>query len=177
MWYYPIVISKSYFNLRLITNPTFNASILYLFIYKKKWYLRTESVKGLDVMSKHYDHFVKNKKKFLLKKNQEFSSIRQSYLNGANISSSHRLLFHYIANLKSYIANTLFLYPLETSEKLWFSHVFRGYIKGALAWNELTHFQPMFHLYTPSLVENGLLYLPSFRNRRQYLRPFVLFHV
>ena len=127
-------------------------------------------------MSKHYDHFVKNKNKFLLKNNQEFSSIRQSYLNGANISSSHRLLFHYVANLKSYIANALFLYPLET-EKLWFSHVFRGFIKGALAWNELTHFQPMFHLYTPLLVENGLMCLPSFRNRRQYFRPFVLFHV
>ena len=31
--------------------------------------------------------------------------------------------------------NFTFLYPLTTSENLWFSDVFRGYIDGTLAWN------------------------------------------
>ena len=34
-------------------------------------------------------------------------------------------------------ANVPFLYPLKTSENLWFSEVFRGYRKGTLAWNGL----------------------------------------
>ena len=33
--------------------------------------------------------------------------------------------------------NVVFLYPLKTSENLWFSDVFRGYRKGTLTWNGL----------------------------------------
>ena len=35
-------------------------------------------------------------------------------------------------------ANDLFLYPLKTSENLWFSDVFRGYRKRPMARNGLT---------------------------------------
>ena len=37
----------------------------------------------------------------------------------------------------SFQVNVLFLYPQKTSEKLWFSDVFRGYRKGTLAWYRL----------------------------------------
>ena len=37
--------------------------------------------------------------------------------------------------LNPFQANVPFLYPLKTSENLWFSDVSRGYRKGTLAWN------------------------------------------
>ena len=37
-------------------------------------------------------------------------------------------------------ATDLFWYPLETSENLWFSDVFRGYQKRSVVWNELMIF-------------------------------------
>ena len=40
-------------------------------------------------------------------------------------------------NLHPFQANVSFLYPLKTSENLWFSDVFRAYRKGALAQNGL----------------------------------------
>ena len=43
-----------------------------------------------------------------------------------------------------------FLYPLKTSENLWFSDVFRGYKNVTLlVWKELTHFRPVFPFYAP----------------------------
>ena len=40
--------------------------------------------------------------------------------------------------LLTYVMPLFFLYPLKTSENLWFSHVFRGCRKRPVAWNELT---------------------------------------
>ena len=43
-----------------------------------------------------------------------------------------------------------FLYPLKTSENLWFSDVFRGYKNVTLlVWKELTYFRPVFPFYAP----------------------------
>ena len=47
-----------------------------------------------------------------------------------------------------------FLYPLRTSENPMF---FRGFRKGTLVRNWLTHFSPMFHIYTPENVRKPFL--------------------
>ena len=39
---------------------------------------------------------------------------------------------------KQFQTNVPFIYPLKTSESLWFSDIFWGYRKGTLAWNGLT---------------------------------------
>ena len=40
-------------------------------------------------------------------------------------------------NFNSFLANVLTLYPLKTTEKLWFPGVFRGYKMGRLVRNGL----------------------------------------
>ena len=47
----------------------------------------------------------------------------------------HRMVprFHLSYEVNPFQANVLLLYPLKTSENLWFSDDFRGYRKGILA--------------------------------------------
>ena len=43
-------------------------------------------------------------------------------------------------SLSTFHATGLLLYPLKTSENLWFSDVFRGYRKGPVTWNGLNQY-------------------------------------
>lgn len=55
-----------------------------------------------------------------------------------NSTTEHIKSCHFqIVTFQAYVSS---LYPLKTSEKLWFSVVFRWYRKGILAWNGLPQF-------------------------------------
>ena len=55
-----------------------------------------------------------------------------------DIGRFSNLHYTFIYVINPFHATGLFLYPLETSEKLWFSDVFRGYRKRLVAWNGLS---------------------------------------
>ena len=46
-------------------------------------------------------------------------------------------------------ASVLFLYPLKTSENLWFSDVFRWYRNSTVVWKRLSHFISLVSFYNP----------------------------
>ena len=54
---------------------------------------------------------------------------------GSKLFNRLTLGFGHIRELNLFQANAPFLYPLKTSENLWFSDVFRRYRKETLTWN------------------------------------------
>ena len=76
-----------------------------------------------------------------------FNMARNSYSEfslGMMYDEKYRLK----VNINPFFTSVPFLYPLKTSENLWFSDVFRGCKKGTYWRNGLINFQPLFHSYT-----------------------------
>ena len=80
-----------------------------------------------------------------MKKCFDFSYIKTNSFLGYTVLYIGRSWY---ININPFHANVLFLYPLKASKNQIFSDVFRGSKTRKLAWKELTHLRPMFHLCT-----------------------------
>ena len=74
------------------------------------------------------------------------------------------------AGINPFLATGFFLYPLKTSENLWFSNFFRGYRKRPERWNWLVHLGPMYPSYRNQFALEINWLVPS---RRKHLPQWI----
>ena len=99
-------------------------------------------------------------------KNNFINVIKDKFVMSYVISFCKKIFncIKYLQLLNPFQANVPFLYPLKTLENLRLSDVFRGYRKGALAWNGLSNeirncilddsYPISWHWYLPMSPEN-----------------------
>ena len=90
--------------------------------------------------------------------NSYFSNVN----NEDTITFKKFALMSLLINFNPFDATGLCWYSLKASENQRFSDVFRGYRKRPVALNGLTHFNPVFHSYTPWNIRKSLTRLDNY---------------
>ena len=98
----------------------------------------TKPISKLDLRTAYVDMLLLPERNFETIRVQKFLIILIELMHFLLYNCPNDFWISFVGNLfNSFFATDLFLYPLKTSENLWFSNNFRGYRKGPVAWNRL----------------------------------------